>query len=170
MWAGGGRHAESTLDAPLGALISRCSTPHPFCHCRNFCRPCRRCGWHDNTDLTTTSTPFQAPTSLSPGHRPPNPFQDSARARLTGVHPRGTSPISTSIFELTADRPVLTMPLSLGPRDSFPADSAAEDSTICQSEHARSPLPPPPHPGSRITGRTASLEYVSFYAAMFSCH
>ena len=112
---------------------------------------------------------FPGTTASFPG--PPTPESSPTTIRQfrsrtsTGVRqPRGLSaPTLTSRTSgPTADRPVLTTPLSLGPRDSFPADYSAEDSPTTSTRTCPEPPSPPLHPGSRNTAGTASsIEFVS---------
>ena len=103
----------------------------------------------DDTTTTANSDIHSHPcsTASNPGPSTPefSPSPDQRFHQRTSSGVRRTCGITahtltSSDSGLTADRPVLTLSLS---RDSFPADSSAEDSTMSTGTCQEPPVPPP---------------------------
>ena len=102
------------------------------------------------------STPASSPSSGKRFH----PLTSSVVRRPRGIT---YQTLTCCLSGLAADRPVLTTPLSLDPRDSFPADASADDSTT-STRPCQEPPAPPPALRSRTTAHTASSsEYVCHF-------
>ena len=101
----------------------------------------------------------------SPEHSP-SPDQRFHQRTSSGVRrPCGITghTLTSSDSEPAADRPVLTVTLSLGPRDSSFAESSAEDSSMSTGT-CQEPRVPPPILRSRATAGTASpSDYVLLF-------
>ena len=107
---------------------------------------------------STATTPGQS----TPAWFPSSPQRSFRRTSTDVRRPRGITeqnPTSSNSGH-PADRPVLTIPLSLGPRNSLPADSSAEDSTTSIRPRQEPPAPPPTPRSQTTEGTASSFEYV----------
>ena len=158
MWAGGGGHTELSLNAPLG-VPNRCATPR---QCLTLPK-CLRIFANRVGDTTTTANSgihSLSGSASTPGTSTHNSCTSSDeqcyRHTSTGVRRPQTAHSSSSVNSagsprVVAARPVLTIPLSLGPRDGFPADASVEDSI------KRHPTVGVPLCGTEVSDQLSSL-------------
>ena len=121
---------------------------------------------------TTANSGIHSPFGSAPPPGPSIPNSSTSseercyRHTSTGVRRSRTAHTSTSVgsvgtLGLVSARPALTTPLSLGPRNGFPAASSAED-TIKSPRLCQEPPVPTPTPRSRPTpGNACSSDFVS---------